>query len=419
MIATSGPGAPDDLVGPSVPARTVELDSEPDLARVLGPDRPAAWIRDGYGLVGWGVHAVLRHTGSQTLTVAEQWFSDQLARLDVDDRVERPGTGPVVFLSAAFDPVTSESVFVIPQIVVGRDEHGAWITVIGEPAPDEPAITTDRSPDYAPLAPTGSAGGSVSGAHWQQVVAGAVERIRAGALEKVVLARDLFVTSAAAIDERTLVRTLNAAYPSCWTFTVDGLTGATPELLASVHEGALFTRILAGTEWGEGAGERITSAKNRAEHDYAARSAATALEKVAESLDIPDRPEILTLPNLVHLATEIHGTLAPGVHPLEVIAAMHPTAAVGGTPTDAAVQVIAELEPVGRGRYAGPVGWFDATGNCEFGIALRSGQLADDRRSIHLYAGCGIVAGSDPATELAESSRKFGVMLDALGTTEA
>lgn len=412
------PEAPDDLAGSLVPVRTRALELTPDLTDLLDADHPAAWIRDGYGLVGWGVHAVLRHTGSQTLTVAEQWFSDQLALLDVDDEVARPGTGPVALLSAAFDPATSESVFVIPEVVVGRDEHGAWVTVIGAPR-DAQAAVVDRHGDYLPLAATATSGGSVSGTHWQQVVAGAVDRIRAGALEKVVLARDLFVTSAGPIDERTLVRTLTGAYPSCWTFTVDGLTGATPELLASVHEGALFTRILAGTEWGEGAADRIVSAKNRAEHDYAARSAATALEKVAETLDIPDRPEVLTLPNLVHLATEIHGTLAAGVHPLEVIAAMHPTAAVGGTPTDAAVQVIAELEPVSRGRYAGPVGWFDAAGNCEFGIALRSGQLADDRRSIHLYAGCGIVAESDPATELAESSRKFGVMLDALGTSEA
>ncbi len=391
------------------------------MAAILPADHPSAWIRDGRGLVGWGVHAVLRHTGSQTLTLAEQWFSDQLADLDVDDQVARPGTGPVAFLSAAFNPARSDSVFVIPQVVLGRDDAGAWLTVVESPGSEHTPVgdlITDRSSGYAALPGTRSAGGSVSAEHWEQAVADAVARIRDGQLDKVVLARGLQIAADAPIDERTLVSTLTAGYPSCWTFTVDGLTGATPELLASVHEGALFTRILAGTEWGDGAAERITSAKNRAEHEYAARSAAIALEKVSDGLDIPAEPHVLTLPNLVHLATEIHGTLAEGVHPLEVIAAMHPTAAVGGTPTDAAVQVIEELEPISRGRYAGPVGWFDARANCEFGIALRSGQLAADRRSVRLYAGCGIVAGSDPATELAESSRKFGVMLGALGTTE-
>ncbi|MEZ5322510.1 MAG: isochorismate synthase [Microthrixaceae bacterium] len=424
------PGQP-RVLGRRRSARTLEVPDVGDLLALLVGDHPVAWVRQGCGMVGWGVHATLRHTGSDTLEVAEQWFADRVAGLDVDDPLARPGTGPVAFVSLAFDPRDSESVVVIPRVVVGRDAAGSWVTVIGDevggrvdPAAFAPAVALpdtevrDRRSEYGADGAVSVVGGSADDEGWCSTVAAALERIRAGDLDKVVLARERILRSSTPIDERTLVQRLGAAFPSCWTFTVDGLTGATPELLAGVQRGALFTRVLAGTEWGVGALDRINSPKNRAEHDYAAKSVVSALEKVTDRLEVPDGPTVLTLPNLVHLATEIRGTLTAGVQPLGLVAAMHPTAAVGGTPAAAASRVISDLEPVGRGRYAGPVGWFDSDGNCELGIALRSGQLSEDRRSIRVFAGCGIVAGSDPAVELDEADRKFGAMLDALGADQ-
>jgi menaquinone-specific isochorismate synthase len=132
-------------------------------------------------------------------------------------------------------------------------------------------------------------------------------------------------------------------------------------------------------------------------------------------MNVPESPFVLHLPNVMHLATDVTGVLDPtdGATSLSLAAALHPSAAVGGTPTDLAVRTIAELEGMDRGRYAGPVGWMDATGDGEWGIALRCGAV--DGARVRLFAGCGIVAGSDPQAELAEAQAKFVPLRDALG----
>jgi menaquinone-specific isochorismate synthase len=242
-----------------------------------------------------------------------------------------------------------------------------------------------------------------------------------------VLARDLIVAADEPLDPRRLLRRLAARFPDCWTFAVDGLLGATPELLLRRTGRELSARVLAGTvPRGAGADDDrlaaalLGSAKDRAEHELAVDSLVSALQPYCTSLTAPVEPELLTLANVRHLATDVTGTQArtgprsrAGL--LELIGAVHPTAAVGGTPTAEAVAVIGQLEAMDRGRYAGPVGWLDANGDGEFGLALRCAEISPaDPCTARLFAGCGIVAGSDPAAELAETQAKFAAFQAAL-----
>lgn len=388
--------------------RSKHISDVADLA-LRSPSREVhAWLRHGRGLIGWGEIARATFTGPDAMREGAAWFTEQVARVEVEDDVRRPGSGPIAFASGAFSPERDESVFIIPRAVLGRDEFGSWVTSLGEPPaiPDpfhasDPGLVTYRD-------------GAHGDDEWRALVVDVVERITRGDLDKAVLARDVVASTEHPIDPRWLLERLTALYDSCWTYSVDGLIGATPELLLRLSDGHVYSRVLAGTEWGEGAVERLRSPKNLEEHAYAAASAAASLEKVTIRLDIPGEPKILALPNVSHLATEIRGDVADGVTACDVAAAMHPTAAVGGTPTDIATRVIAEVEGRGRGRYAGPVGWIDANGNGEFGIALRGGQLTGER-TMSLYAGCGIVAASDPQNELAESENKLLAMKSALG----
>jgi len=259
-----------------------------------------------------------------------------------------------------------------------------------------------------------------------------VTRIRAGDLSKVVLARDLYATASQDIDVRVLLARLAARYPDCWTFCCAGLVGATPELYIRRVGADVRSLVLAGTTPRGGSAAEddalgaalLASAKDVEEHRYAVADVRAALAPLCDRLDIDEQPWLLRLANLQHLATGVTGRLAgspqaaPGAalsehaSALALAAALHPTAAVCGTPAGAAMELIRELEGMDRGRYAGPVGWVDARGNGEWGIALRCAELDGPRA--RLFAGCGIVADSDPVAELAETQVKFRPMQDAL-----
>jgi menaquinone-specific isochorismate synthase len=407
---------------------TVALDDVRPLLELLPADGALSWVRHGEGLVGWGEAARLEVTGPDALAEAAAWWAGYTARLDVADAVGRPGTGPVVFASIAFDPVTSTSVFVVPEVVVGRRDGRTWLTAAGPPDPHPGPTGGRESAEDDDAAPRlRYADGALDPASWCSAVAAAVRRIRAGELAKVVLARDLLVTSDVPLDPRRLLRRLAARFPDCWTFAVDGLLGATPELLLRRTGRELSARVLAGTA-PRGAGEDderlaaalLGSAKDLAEHELAVDSLVGALSPYCSSLSVPAGPQLLTLANVRHLASEVAGVQRRGGRRggaglLELIGAVHPTAAVGGTPRAEAVAAIAELEGMDRGRYAGPVGWLDARGDGEFGIALRCAELSpDDPCSARLFAGCGIVADSDPAAELAETQAKLAAVQAAL-----
>jgi menaquinone-specific isochorismate synthase len=404
--------------------RTVELASgglPRDLLDLLPSDRPVAWLRRGDGLVAWGEAARCETSGPDRFTDAVDWWRSVAAVAVVRDEVDVPGTGLVCVGSFGFADDPGDSILVVPRVVVGRRGDRAWVTVVGD---DELAALPDLATRDDVPAPRGVtfADGAMSGAAWESVVAQAVTRIGAGELEKVVLARDLVATADDDIDVRWPLRRLADDYEMCWTFHVDGLFGATPEMLVRRERGLVTSRVLAGTIRRTGddehdlalAGQLARSSKDLEEHEYAVRSVADALAPYCSSMNVPEVPFVLHLPNVMHLATDVAGVIhdADGATVLELAAALHPSAAVGGTPTKVAVEMIAEIEGMDRGRYAAPVGWMDASGDGEFGIALRSAEVEGNQ--VRLFAGCGIVGDSDPEAELAEAQAKFLPVRDAL-----
>ncbi|HET7173078.1 MAG TPA: isochorismate synthase [Nocardioidaceae bacterium] len=399
--------------------RTVRIPDPGPLLALLPAEAPVCWLHRGDGMVAWGVAAEVRPAGADRFAAAQRWWHDFVRRSVVRDEVSLPGTGLVCFGSFAYADQPGESVLVVPRVVVGRRDGTCWLTVVAAGALSPAPTLRSATP---PEPPTGTvfSDGAMSGAAWESVVATAVGRIRAGRLEKVVLARDLVAELAAPLDVRAPLTRLADRYPACWTFHIDGLFGATPEMLVRRELGLVTSRVLAGTIRRTGddahdltlAATLARSSKDLEEHEFAVRSVAQALAVHCHSMNVPDAPFVLHLPNVMHLATDVTGVLTGDATSLELAADLHPSAAVGGTPTSAAVALIAEIEGMGRGRYAGPVGWMNASGDGEWGLALRSAEY--DGARVRLFAGCGIVADSDPAAELAEAAAKFVPVRDAL-----
>ncbi len=401
-----------------IPVTSTRLGEHLPLLDLLTDDAPLSWVRGGDGLVGWGSYAKTAVSGPNRFADARKWWHQQLEKFAISDSVHLSGTGPVLFASFSFDP-DEESVLVIPKIVVGMRNGSSWITWIG----DQPQPALQEEKEILADAEFNWGDGSLSPAEWQLRVAIAIEEIEKTELEKVVLARDLIVNSHRPIDARKILRNLGAEYPSTWIFAVDGLVGATPELLLRLSRGMVTSRVLAGTISKTGDDEKdlalaaslARSSKDLEEHEYAVRSVADALDPFCTSTNVPESPFVLHLANVMHLATDVTGALIESkknVDAFTILEKLHPSAAVCGTPTDLAAKVIKNIEGMSRGRYAGPVGWLDARGDGELGIALRCGQIKENE--IQIYAGCGIVAGSNPEKELTESNAKFAPMRSAL-----
>ncbi|GAA2275191.1 chorismate-binding protein [Nonomuraea roseoviolacea subsp. roseoviolacea] len=397
-----------------LPVRTTPVGDPGDLLASLPKTAPFAWIRHGEGLVGWGEAARVEvPPGPRRFAWAREWLAEVLGDAHIDDAVKTPGSGPVAFGTFTFDENAPGSTLIVPRTILARRDGRAWLTTVGEP----------RLAPFAPIRTPGRitySDGSLTAPEWEHIVARASRRIRAGELEKVVLARDLLATAERPIDVRLLLARLSRRYPECYAFSVAGLVGATPELLVRRTGKHIESLVLAGTTpRGTSAADDVArgaalfaSEKDRHEHECAIASVRQTLAPLCASLHTPDEPELLVLPNVQHLASHVTGRLADGASVLDVVAAMHPTAAVGGTPTGRAIEVIRELEGMDRAGYAGPVGWIDAHGDGEWGIALRS-AVVEGRRA-RLFAGGGIMGNSDPASELAEAQAKFRVMQYAL-----
>ena len=322
---------------------------------------------------------------------------------------------PVLFASFAFRS-PARSVAFVPALTL-IDEAGArWAITAGIGQAPDPLAAVDAALAEARPAPRVPESltfgqGSMSRTQWRDSVQAMAARLREGAADKAVMARDMTVRCSRGFDERFLLERLSDLYPSTWRFSVDSLVGASPEMLIAARGGTVSSRVLAGTcKPGEGQA-LASSAKDLREHELASESVSSILERLC--LDVRAQgPFLLALPNVTHLATDIHARLG-AAHLLDLVAALHPTAAVCGTPRDAAMRLIEELEDTERGRYSGPVGWVDTAGDGEFAIALRCGLASGTR--LRLFAGAGIMPDSDPDLELTETEAKMRPLLDALG----
>lgn len=403
---------------------TTEILGEVPRITHLATDREltASWIRGGDGLIGFGNYAKKKITGPDRFAEASAWWREVRSNFAIHNNVHGSGTGPILFASFSFDEA-EESELVIPEIVVGRKGDKAWVTWIGDGA--QPTLNNLTSQSSHPTLSYSQ--GGLSDNEWMERVERAIDAIKSGVLEKIVLARDNVISSDKKIDIAHLLQRLEAEYPSTWTFLVENMIGATPELLVRLSKSLVTSRVLAGTIRKTGdeardlalAGSLAKSSKDLEEHEYAVKSVAEALAPYCSSTNVPDSPFVLHLANVMHLATDVTGVVNETANPTDIfhlLSALHPSAAVCGTPTERAKVAIKELEGMSRGRYAGPVGWIDARGDGELGIALRCGLINEARDGARIFAGCGIVAGSNPADELAESQAKLIPMRTALAT---
>lgn len=428
-----------DSALPRLRARTRPISDPGDLLRFAEPQNPAVWLRRGDGIVGGGCLWRGEFQGESRIRDAREAWDAIVAQARVEDAVRVPGSGLVAFGAFTF-AASSEfvSVLQIPQFIIGRMDGKAFLTELfvtdsiedSGPVPTVPVRLPLIIPD-GPEATTALEPGQMTPEHHREAVECALARIEQGEFTKIVISRDQHGNIGKDADRRHIVRRLAEAYPETWTYAVDGLIGASPEMLVRVLGRSVTARVLAGTlprgtdAASDAAAKRALadSAKNRAEHKFAIDSAIDSLRR----LDTHDDPEtgltaspepfLLGLPNVWHLASDIRGTLPTGSSVLDLVEAMHPTAAVGGTPRQKAMPVIDELEPFDRRRYAGPAGWLSASGDGEWVVALRGAEVDADG-SVTAFAGGGIVAGSDAADEFAETGPKFRPITEALRGAE-
>jgi menaquinone-specific isochorismate synthase len=407
-------------------ATTVALNDPPDLLAEAGPDG-YLWRDEHGGIAGQGVAFRLPLPGGLADLGSVRAVGEQLSGLAVDDQVGLPGCGPVAIGALPFDRGAPASL-VVPQRLVGRAGDKGWVTTVraversggaaGAGVAAGAAAGPGESPDYFSMS------SPLSHREWKAVVARAVAVLDAGELEKVVLARRIDINANRDFVIPEVLERLVALYPSCMVFHVDGFLGASPELLINRTGDRVESHPLAGTVARSGDAHTdealvaglMASRKTRHEHAVVIKAVADTLGAVCDDLTVPDQPSVLGLRNVSHLATRLTGRLAAvgGTRPsaLELVARLHPTPAVGGTPTTEAVRYMEAVEGFDRGRYAGPVGWVDARGDGAWAIGIRCAEVDGPRARI--YAGNGIVTGSDPADELAETQLKLQALLAAL-----
>jgi isochorismate synthase len=391
---------------------TRRLDGDIDLLAVAGR-AGVLFERGRSGLAGRGIAARLPVDDA----------AGGLASFEVDDEVGLPGCGPVAFGALPFRPGEPSEV-VVPAVVVGRAEDGTrWITtadggadsdadlpamIAGEPPGDEPPARFEVAPSRPPAA-------------WCELVARATKEMSSGELRKVVLAREVVVTAGADHDVAAILDRLRTVYPGCHVFSVAGFVGASPELLVSRHGDVVRSHPMAGTapRGGDPAADArlaaglLASTKDREEHQLTIDMVHDTLLPWCSYVDYEAEPSVVAVANVQHLATLVEGRLSsPPPSVLELVAALHPTPAVCGVPRERALAFIDANERLDRRRYAGAVGWVDARGNGTWAVSVRCAEI--DGPVARLYAGNGIVADSDPATELAETRAKLQALLSVV-----
>ncbi|WP_309324321.1 isochorismate synthase [Actinomyces stomatis] len=410
----------------------------------------SSWVHEGRGLIGLGRVLVIEAHGAGRIEALRAAWRAVVGAAWWRDALVRPGTGPVALGTITFSPTSEHSsVLVVPEVLVGLDDSGAWLTTAvpeaangAEPEHPDPeallkamvaqaraAIGREQAGDGGDSGGTAAVEtGALSEGQWCEAVSGTQEQMRAGRVRKVVLARDVLARPETPLATGTVLQRLARDYPSTWIFAVDQMVGASPELLLRLRDRRLISRVLAGTARRHAGEDTLATArlaswlegseKNNREHELARDSAITALEPLCSVVEAPAR-FVLTLPNVLHLASDVTGVVAGDTGALALVDALHPTAAVCGTPTQAAARLIEEAESMDRGRYAGPVGWVDWHGEGEWCIALRSAQLPAEgpgpQSPARVFGGGGIMPDSEPVDELAETTAKMRPMLSALG----
>jgi isochorismate synthase len=385
--------------------------------------------RGGLGVATSSGRGAMGMSGPADAVGVRSWAAHALGEMRSIGGTDGPGAVAVGALR--FD-AGSFSLSIHGRTAFRRSPGETWLIDLvpegGEPAPFEPSPQMGGAPrdpfEEVQLRPIPSP------EDYATAVAAAVQRIQAGELRKVVLARFLDVHAGRELDPRRLSARLRAVDPDCYTFAVtdgDGpppwatLVGASPELLVARDGREVVARPLAGSsprygDPGQDEDSRrslLDSSKDREEHAAVVEAVAAALEPLCEELEHSPEPETIGTANVWHLATPFRGALRePSPTVVELVALLHPTPAVCGTPLERARLAIHELEPIPRGGYAGPVGWMDANGDGEWAIALRCAELRGSEAL--LYAGAGIVASSVPDLELEETERKFRAFLDSL-----
>jgi len=398
-------------------ARTREVDGALDLTALAGRDG-VLFERAGSGLAGRG----------RALSVALQDVDSVLATMQVDDHVSVPGSGPVAFGALPFTHA-SDATMIVPEVIWGCGADGrSWVTTVvsdgtGERL-DPTALCTP--PTLTPLPPPQrmTATPVREPAWWCALVARATAAMRAAGpdgLRKVVLAREVLLEADQPFDQQAVLQRLRTRYPGCFVFHVDGFLGASPELLVSRHGDIVRAQPMAGTaprDNDPAADARLAavlaaSPTYRHEHQITIDMVYDTLLRWCSYLDYEAEPSIVGVANVQHLATLVEGRLSqPAPSVLELVTALHPTPAVNGWPRDLAQAWIAEHEGFDRGRYAGTVGWVDGAGNGTWAVSIRCADISGS--TARLCAGNGIVADSDPDTELAETEAKLSAMRGAL-----
>lgn len=401
--------------------RSVRLDFPVDLNDVCRGDG-FLFVRDGVGAAGRGVAA----------TVDEERIDEVLAALvpASGTPTPSPGHGPGLFCRVPFRPdMTADAV--LPRLSITKDADGnAWATLVGDtedavsPARLEEAVR--EAADSRPPVPTAGSFAVAPGTPveaYLTAVTKARDAVRGGLLAKAVIARDILVTSGEPIDVHAVLLRLRASFGRSYRFCVDGLIGASPELLVQVEGRTVRSHPLAGTAPRTGdpdtdrrlAEDLVASTKNQVEHRVVIDMVHDTLLPHCSYLDWEPEPSIVTVANVQHLGTAIEGALSePRPSVMRLVRELCPTPALGGHPGPEAVAFVRSVESVERGHYGGAVGWLDAHGNGTFAVTIRCAVLSHDRRTARLFAGGGIVAESEPLAELAETQAKFQAMLSAI-----
>jgi menaquinone-specific isochorismate synthase len=401
--------------------RTATLTEQFDLNTVCRGDG-FLFVRDGVGVAGR--EAIQNVSEKEAMTFLSSLTPSRLSDSTL------PNSGPVLFALVPFSP-SAPAEFILPRIVFRKsDGHDPIVTLIGESEYDltdekfHRAITAAITcPPPRPNSNSYRVAPRTAVGHYLDAVVQARDAVRAGSLQKAVIARDIEVHADDPIDVHAILLRLRASFGSSYRYCVNNIIGASPELLVSVDGSTVRSHPLAGTAPRTGdqstdtrlAEELLASTKNQIEHRIVIDMVHDTLLPFCSYLDWEADPSIVTVANVQHLGTAIEGALTdPPSHVFPLVRALCPTPALGGHPSAEALSFIEKTEGLDRGYYGGAVGYMDASGDGVFAVTIRCAEMSPDMRTARLFAGGGIVADSDPYAELAETQAKFQAMLSAI-----